>query len=222
MSKLLGVGTKFYAAHADGNPQWTVTEDRGNGMWVATIEEGAERGFMTYEIEHALSMARIFDTLSKSKVKWWDAQVIGTILHYHNGFGQYVRGVVTTNKDGRKEFLPQALVGEWKTHDLPKRQSDGSISRPHQAKSIFEGNAWRPSETCVFEHQNFSRPMGPARSVNPTTLAPIDLSVPDMTDEEAEAARRQKVRQDMAAILADWRKAPDQCFVEIRNLMETV
>jgi hypothetical protein len=202
------IGTKFHATYADGNPEWVVVSKAGRGAWRCRVTDDADWGgvvklFSTDEIRRSLAMASFFnESRNKSKGFYGEAK-LGSVVHYHNSFGEYVRCEVVlgmtahsgTNKV--KCLKPLALVGDWKSWDLPRRERDGSIYYGHQASSIMEGSCFEPHASNIWESPEFDRRGRP----NPTKLPALDLSVPDMTPEENEVAKLEQLRRSVLSAL---------------------
>ncbi len=119
---------------------------------------------------------------------FWASQEVGNVLHYHNSFGAFVRGVVVEN-DGQMELKPTALVGNWGNHDLPRRYADGRIHLGYHAGQIAEGASWQPSDGCVYESSTYSESY--ARYGDPRVLEEINLTIPEMSDDEVRRAKRE-------------------------------
>jgi hypothetical protein len=202
--KRVSVGMTFFAIYADSRPEWTVIKRRGNGAWDCVIKEddwtGAKKVFGSEEILAAVREDTFFNNLVNATGDWWNQRKIGEILHYHNSFGQYVRGRVIDD-NGEKKLQPIALVGPWKTYDLPRRMADGSISYPYHAEKIInQTGAWQPSHTNMFEHPDFSGPVVHQR-IDPRVAPAIDLSVADMNDDAKEIARLEIIRKTAIMML---------------------
>jgi hypothetical protein len=211
------IGTRFRATIADANALWEVTGKSGGRAWLAQVVNepfeidgklfdsdyvGTERAFTTAEIERSLRQAAVFANLSARTDDFWDRQPVGQVLHYNNGFDQFVRGVVV-EKDGRKQLKPTALVGPgWQPFDLVTRRSSGDLHYGYHADKVVNGGddaVWAPSSSCVYEADDYG--YGGRSNVDPTTLPEIDLSAPEMTEAEAEAARIVKLKERMISLL---------------------
>ena len=111
----------------------------------------------------------------------------GTIVHYHDGFSQYVRCEVVTGSPadwhGEEEEKPTkalkavALVGEWKDHDLPRYGIDGKVYRGTWAENIYSGKLTYVNSSNLYESPDFSR----ESRKDPTKMKPIDLTLPPPT-----------------------------------------
>lgn len=145
-------------------------------------------------IEGDRRMAEIF----KTRTEWLDTREVGETLHYHHSFGGFVRCEVVVH-DGQKALKPVALVGNWRPNDLPRRNPwNGEVGYSSGGRFLGIGpegkygrtlsDPWRPCETTIFEHPEFN--------VNerwtckdPRNEPAIDVTVPDITSEEAEVHR---------------------------------
>ena len=209
------VGTKFRSSYKDSNPEWKVIGSRGKGAWDCVITEesldwaGARKVFGTEEIERSLAFDRAFSRMVSSADKWWSERKLGEVLHYHNGFGEYVRGVVI-NSNGINKLLPTAMVGNWPSRDLPRRNEDGSVTYGYHVKKVRfpDGNsAWQPNTGCIWEHESFVG--NPRFNTDPTTMPEIDLSDPPMfIGEAAVKARLLQMGKEITEIIAANRETP--------------
>lgn len=120
--------------------------------------------------------------------QFWSRQKVGDTLHYHNGFGEYVRSVVVASGDPldpRKALKPIGLVGNWPQYELSNRNTDGEIVRGWFASIIVSADdsaphTWRPHPSNIYETDPDD-----FRS-NPTGEELIDLSAPDPTPRQRE------------------------------------
>ncbi len=204
------IGTKFHYHYADGNCLWTVTKQRGRDTFECVIEDdldyaGAIKVFGIEEIEASLQFDKSWSERHEQHVDWWEEQPLGRIIHYNNGFNNFVRGAIVVLGGGEKGLLPLALVGDWRGYDLPRRYPDGRVELGYYAKKIQEGDAWRPHSGCVFECPEYSYS---TRSIDPTDLLPIDLGLPEPTPEELEVARLHTIIENAEAILGDYNQEP--------------
>lgn len=216
------VGTKFRYTFADGRPEWTVKAARGAGAWDCVVEEdmdwtGTKKVFGTEEIEAAVRQDQFWDHLTKSTENWWGSLREGEIVHYHNGFGTWVRGhIVKIN--GENHMFPSALVGAWREYDLPKRARDGSIRYPYHAEKIMQGEPMRPNATNMWEYPEFSR----RELGDPSKLPEIDLTVPELDEAAAAEAKIERVRLDAITVLQDGHKDPKAALLKVKALLEGV
>ena len=94
--KIVPGKTRFYAVYADGRPQWEVTRSRGDGVWEAKVVksldwEGTVKVFTTEEISKALAWEAFFKKNAKDHGSFYESLPLGTIVHYDNGFENWVR-----------------------------------------------------------------------------------------------------------------------------------
>jgi hypothetical protein len=199
---------------ADGAALYIVTSARPlTVQWIDWMDgysaaAATIRGLNRADIEAQIRYRRTLTNMFRQGDDWWAEQEIGATLHYHNGFGEYVRGevVVLTDGDraGLKGIRPVALVGNWKPYDLPQRRPDGSVAMGYHASKIVEGGpdaAWRPSDSCVYEAPRFVGPRGAGDPGDPRTLPALDLTVPPMSDDAQETARLFALAEQAGLIL---------------------
>ena len=141
------------------------------------------RGLTMRDVEAQRKFDEFFEKQGDENEAFYASLKPGQVVHYHNGFGQYIRCTVV--REGGKTALKEtALVGAWREYDLPKRELDGSVRLGHHADGIAEGRTITPHMSCIWESGKDRR-----FPDDPATLEPIDLSVPEMSPEEAERAR---------------------------------
>jgi len=162
------VGTRFRACYADTNPLWEVKRARGRDTWdCEVVDEPVEYRGRTYasdwagirrvyggeEIRAILQREKDREHLEDKHKAFYEGLEVGAVVHYHNGFGEYVRCEVvlakenssvgfTSLKRGEKCLKPVALVGNWS-------RISGDL---YHVKAIKEGALFQPHFTNVFEH----------------------------------------------------------------------
>lgn len=171
------IGTRFCWSHADANPVWEVLKARGHGTWDCVIVDcpdyaGTKAVFSSEQILGAVAWEESIKKSQDDSNSFFERQVPGTVLHYHNGFSSYVRCLVTEDK----KLLPVSLVGEWQKFDLPKRHVDGSIYYGYNAEGIMKKRVFRPHASNVYEYS--------PKGLNPISFPPVSLDVPEMTEEQ--------------------------------------
>lgn len=165
---MVQVGDTFYANVADGREEFTVTEVTGKYVTAEamSIDWGhLEQAFLVSDVERKQAYQRGVDRMFKEHADFWANQELGATLHYHNGFGEIVRGTVATLEDGRKGLQPTAIVGEWEYH-----------WEFYWSKIKRGDGAWQPSETCVFESPKFAGVHPRWNITDPSGLEPLDFS----------------------------------------------
>lgn len=212
------VGTKFRFHYADSNPEWTVISSRGTGAWNCQILDdpdwkGTKKVFGTEEIKLTIERANFFTKIVKTSRDWWSQQKEGAVVHYHNAFGSFVRGIIV-KIDNETEMRPIALVGNWSTIDLPHRMADGEILWGYHPEKVLKGTVFKPHSSNVFESPDYAG----RKDVDPRTLEPIDLSVPEMTETEKFVAAKHIFLKKIQAVI-DFRDV-DGSIAKIRELMK--
>jgi len=175
---------------------------------------GTQKVFGTEEIRAALEMNSFVASLMDASEAFYTGLKLGSIVHYHNGFGSFVRCRVV-RKEGKNELLPLALVGNWREHDLPHYNVYGEVDHRYYPRKIVDGETITPHASNIYEYPSFSsRPETP----NPSTLPEVDLTLPPLTPEaEAKAALCRKIREINAACDL---KSPEESFKRIREILE--
>lgn len=206
------IGTTFRSPFADSNPKWMVTASIGKGVWDCLITgdnpdyAGTTRSFRTRDIADALRWDNAISNTMAAHDKWWSAQMVGTTVHYHNGFQQFVRGEIAINAKGEKVMRPTALVGAWRDYDLPRFIEDGSIAYGYYAKRIItqDYQDLQPNYTNMYESPGYRRGTGTnLPSVDPRDLTPLDLTPPPMTTDQAHDANIVRVLNHIVGIAQD-------------------
>lgn len=221
MTKIIVGETTFHSDYADSRPKWRVTKTRGDDTYECTIEldeldyAGVINVFGGERIRQLMGYEKRTATCHDYYEALYKGLNAGTIVHYHNGFGQFVRCKVLADK----QLTSMALVGNWRSHDLPSRGYDGEINYPYHCKNVMaqEEESWRPHGSNIYEFSELLQEQYAA----PKDLYPIDLSVPDMTPEEAEWARQYKWLQEIvkAANIVGPDCPPDTCLLAIQSLV---
>ena len=166
---------------------------------------------MTSEIQQSLAMVSMFAGFQTEHANFYESLSPGDIVHYCNGFGQYVRCEVV-RQDMQNKLMPIALVGDWRPHDLPLRQRDGEIYLNHYPQMIEDRKLFDPNASNIWEH----RQDGP----DPRQMKPLDLSVPDMTaDEKKVAAKWAKIKAVQKVVQEAHSGDPDDILAKIRAAM---
>jgi hypothetical protein len=195
MSVKVRKGTQFRSVIADCSALWEVTSVKGDTAYAVVVDEPFEIGGVTYPGEYAgqedvflvdtiksrLALSAVLTSLDNRREDFFENLTPGDVYHYHNGFGEYVRCVVTESH----EFQPIALIGEWRQYDLYRVDATGKVHHGYHAAKILSGEgAWQPSETCVYESDEFVAPRGEGRDFDPRLRDPLDLTPPTPTAEE--------------------------------------
>lgn len=193
-------GIEFRSAYADSNALWRVASVDGkyaecvivnepfelpNGTVISGDYAGVRKPFFVDDVKRILEYeARLRASLDENEA-WFDSLTPGQIVHYHNGFGEFVRcEVVRLTEDmrsgpseykaGQTVLQPIALVGNWR-HDLPWIDDEGVERYPYHAEKVVNRTgAWRPHQSCVFESPAYSK--GYSRNGDPTGLPALDLT----------------------------------------------
>jgi len=152
-------GTLFRYVIADCNALWKVKRKSGREAWVAVVVNepveiggrmydsdyaGTERAFLAKDIEHVLRVTAAFEAMRHEGDDFYASLKAGETVHYHNGFGEYVRCIVVAGEDGKHALREAALVGEWSAYNL-KPDS-------YHAKKIASGEPFKPSASNIYEH----------------------------------------------------------------------
>lgn len=209
MTKPVAIGTEFPYTYADSSPMWRVVKPRGNDTWECIVAEdsvdwaGTRKVFGGEEIRRAVASMQMWENIASEHDSWWNSRKIGEIVHYHNGFGQYVRGrivweVTEECPAGRNAMVPTELVGNWRDYDLPRIDAGGNLHESYHVRQIREGKAMQPNYTNMVEAVGVREGKGE----DPRGKPAIDLTPPQPDQEQTEAARLMAIRQQVLAALA--------------------
>lgn len=237
--KRVKVGMEFRAIIADCNALWKVLRSQGKGAWLCEVvnepwthdgktydgeHAGTQKAFLSQEILASVGMAAMFQRHDDASKSFKDSLQVGDVVHYRNSGNSFVRCEVAINDKGEKYAKPVALVGDWFKHDLPRRMADGTVYLPYHPKSILEPDAeggkadkaWFPNASCTVESPEYSD----RNRIDPRNLEPIDLSVPEMSEQEAEDARCVRLIAKVREATDQRDKAPQFVLDEIFALVE--
>lgn len=191
-------GLRFRKVFADSNALWEVISKKGRKVWLCEIINepieingnkydgdyaGNQEVFQEEDILHCVQNAKFVEQLCDIHKTFYDALVPGQVVHYDNGHGQFVRCEVVQTAQGNK-LQPIELLGKWLSHDLPRRKLDGSIEYSYYVHKIFnKGNdsLIEPHASNIYECNGYSKRLWVK---DPSTLTPISLAIPEMTEEE--------------------------------------
>ena len=165
------VGDTFNAPHADSEFTWTVREVSGRYV-LADMDDPhdwghVERAFLVTEVETCMRWDAQRRAHFDRQADFWATVTVGRTLHYHNGFGEFVRGIVVEDVHGKRELQPTALVGVWDHH-----------WEYHWAKVVRGDGAFQPSVSCIVEAPEFAgiHPRWNLTAEDVPNLPPLDLS----------------------------------------------
>jgi len=239
VSKRVSKGMRFRYHYADSNPLWEVKLSKGSGVWMCAIvnekfklQDGTEidsdwagtrKVFTSKEILASVGMERMFEQSMSVQDSFYANLKVGQILHYNNGFENFVRCEVVygEDKEGRQGNVlkPIAMIGKWSSHDLSRRQNDGHIYHSYFPKMMQLGDTFTPHYGNIVESPAYSARPGES---NPATLTPIDLTVPEMTAIEVENARLVRLREAAIVKLKDFDNTKHrQVLTEVTRFIES-
>jgi hypothetical protein len=220
--------TTFRSTYADSNALWRVIAPRGKGTYLCEIVNepieydgrildgdyaGVQKAFLREEILQSLNWQNLFENIHDESDKFYNNLSVDDVIHYNNGFNQYVRCKVVL-EDNEKKLLPVALVGGWREYDLPHRRINGEIEYGYNARQINEQVSMRPNATNIWE---FNR-----KGANPADLLPIDLSVPDMTPDQSDIAKKWQTVQKINDLTSDYSTDNPQDIIDsVKRLLNT-
>jgi hypothetical protein len=177
-------------ARANSNALWEVKRSRGRGVFECEIvNEPIEINGRMIEGDYA-GVRKLFDAREiEAASRWQELEAadheafyeglrVGEIVHYHDGFGQYVRCEVViaetvrpvdhpSIKAGEKCLREIALVGAWREYDL--------WADSYHARGVREQRLFHPNASCIWENPKFARREGPRTLSDPTAMPALDI-----------------------------------------------
>lgn len=227
------VGDMFRFTIGDCHALWKVLRKNSYNSWECTCQNepvvinnksymsdyaGSIRFFATSELSSYIESFKQLEQQKEEQRNWYNQLQVGQIVHYCNGFDNFVRCKVVSceeTKDGyTRTLMPIGLVGNWKQYDLPRRLPDGEIYYGVYPDKIRRRECMNPHISNMYEHKSFRR-----GNVNPQTLLAITLDVPEMLEEEKSSAKKFKILNEIRNIL-DSDQNPDTAIANIRNIVE--
>lgn len=222
-------GVRFRSIRQDANVLWEVTRristgiyeavgvnepyDLGNGRFMDSDYAGVTDRFLTTHIQQGLARAAVINSIVASSDAFWDTVEIGSTLHYDSSFGQYVRGTVVLNAEGKRVLLPQALVGKWPQYDLVSVGITGEPYYGYHVRQIQDGVSFQPNEGNIYEHR-------PERAkFDPRELTPLSWAIPEPTAEQSAAYARERLLQQITRLGADTGTDAESRLADIKALL---
>lgn len=178
---------------ADGYAQYLVWKERPlelvhlalGDAW--SIPASHARGIRLADVRQHVEASKAMQAIFQGNQDWWDAQALGTVVHYDNGFGQFVRGVIVDD-GGERKMQPTALVGHvitadtpvedirehggWRDHEVARRTAYGDVDYGYHAKHVLTRESMRPHPGNIVESPDYS---GSKLGVDPREMEPIDF-----------------------------------------------
>ena len=188
---MIKINETFRSTYADSNALWKVIKKKSSDVYLCEIVNeifeydgkvfngdyaGIQKVFLAEEINRAVNFKKASEKIKQSCDNYYDSLTEGQIVHYHNGFGEYIRCKV--NQD--KELIPFALVGRWRAYDLPKRLADGTVHLSYYCNQILNQKPFKPHASNIFEYPEFSD----KNNFSPINAPEVDVSIPEQTEEE--------------------------------------
>lgn len=204
---MVKVNDTFQEPYADTIVTFTVMGKRPGSEDVWNCEvlgdmdwAGMKRVFTTDQINKKMEAARAWKRTGDDSHDWWESRKIGEIVHYNNGFGAWVRGEIVQDGDLRK-MKPIALVGDWKSYDLPFYNRRGEVeTRGGWVTEVYTGvfKPSRPHASNMYENPQASCSKA---GVDPRRLEPVDLTPVPLLPELQAQVPYEKMRVDLITML---------------------
>jgi hypothetical protein len=152
-------GKKFRTSFADANVLWRVSRRIRTGVYECVVVNepikirgktydsdfaGTTRIFAREEIEVALVREEWERGLQDAHEAYYESLKLGQIVHYHGGFGKFIRCEVVMSPAGKKCLRRLALVADWNSDEL---EGDS-----YQAQAIKKGKLFRPAASNIYEN----------------------------------------------------------------------
>jgi hypothetical protein len=228
-----------YASYmvATESPLRLIHLDLGDGY---RVETSLLRGLTLGEVRLMVAAERGWRNLIDDSNAIYATLKPGEIVHYNDGFAQFVRCEVVavphgwTSKLGSKPtgnvvLKPIALVGEvgrrqnpdgswvhgWSEYDLYRRAPDGTVSHGYHAEQIINGELFQPNGANLYESPRYSNRSG----IDPRELKPISLNPPAMSTAEERAMPLAKAINRIRQTLEDIRSYDE---ATLRGVLEVI
>lgn len=209
------VGEVLRWQRADGYAQYMVLSesplrlvhlDLGDGY---EVEAALLRGLTLKSVQAMVASNRALSELFRASNSIYDTLEPGTIVHYDNGFNEFIRCEAVpvppgwasrsgSKPEGKVVLKPIALVGPmrhqepdgtwvqgWHESDLVKRDRAGEIITGHYAEMVLEGELFQPNGGSIYESFEYHRR---GKGLDPRKMEPIDLTPPPITAEQESVA----------------------------------
>ena len=247
---LIGRVAKFQIA--DGYAQYMVAKVRPLELWHLALLDGYSispahaRGLRLADIRANVGFEDAWAKLADDHDSYFASLPIGSIVHYDEGFGKFVRCVRVEGERGHR-LKPIALVGNWDAYDLPRRNPDGSVGYSSGGRLMEPGFTFEPNYSSIWERYDAEKrewsmrgltaagtahlnEIGRARFAqkryqapfDPTTAEPIDLTLPEATAEEQALAVYAQRLQRIAAAASETPRTLDEARKAYRNVRALV
>jgi len=209
MTNRVKKGTRFRSVIGDCNALWEVRSSRGAKCWVCVVvNETWEHDGKTYDSDF-VSQTEVFSEEKILRIlkldQFWQKQHQKHVdffaglqpdqtVHYHNGFDDFVRCTVVATEKGNM-LKPVAMVGQWREHDLPRRNADGTIELGYHAKQVVEGKLFKPNASCIVENPEWQPSRTRYTKEQIAALPAISPDVQPMNEDEQKLADMFKFRK---------------------------
>lgn len=202
------------------------------------------RGLKLADVRALVDFDKRWEAMFDAHEDYFANLPVGTIVHYDNGFAQFVRCVRVEGPKG-KRLRPIGMIGNWHFFDLPQRRPDGTVTLGYQAEKIAEGDCFEPNYGSIWERYDAERreysmrglantdhlnEIGKARFAelphqapfDPTTEPLIDLTPPGLDgDQRAIAAYVKRMQAIAAALILDPQSLDEarEAYAAVRSLV---
>lgn len=173
------IGKRFHSVIADCSCLFEVKAKQGRGGYRCVVVNvpieidgkkydgefaGEVRLFTTAQIEDAIANEEYYAKMRADHAAFYAGLEVGAIVHYHYGFGQFVRcevvalteptriGLTEEYPAGTKVLRMKALVGPWRERELRASEL--------YPRWVSEGNLMCPNLTNVYESPRYSTKPG--------------------------------------------------------------
>lgn len=224
--------TTFRSTYADSNALWCVVEKKSKDCFLCEIVNevfefegktyngdyaGVQKVFLKSEIQQAVGWQEFWNDVHSDHDNFYNNLKVGQIVHYHNGFGSYVRCEVVEGK----KLKSVALLGNWHSHELPQRLPTGEILDTYWSKQIKEGELTKPNASNIWEFYLTSKNKKPTNMTDdPTVMEPINLELPEMTQDQKRNAELWTTVNGVRNILNDHSGNPQEIIDSVIGFLK--
>ena len=133
------------------------------------------RGLTLADVRALVGQERAWQGIMDEHDAFISGLPLGAIVHYNNGFGQFIRCERVEGERG-KRLMPIALIGNWSDYDLPRRNVDGSVTLGYNAERIVNRDPFEPNYSSIWEAKDDKGKAWFMRGLNPDGSPPAHLN----------------------------------------------
>jgi hypothetical protein len=186
----INIGSTFVSNYANHELSFTVTRFVGDVVFAEAEPNNGwgitERPFSRSEALQKIGWAEIFAKAVERANSFWTDIAIGSVLHYHSGYGRMIRGIVVLDDESKtKKMQPLALIGEWSESELPHRSATGEVLEGTAVAGIRQARLIAPDPDTIWEAMTDTKKSYPMFNflddAEPSTFIAVDITLREAT-----------------------------------------